>query len=229
MLFNKIKSLHTGLMGDFLACLYATLMGVLLSLFAADQISDYYERREMKTMMMLLVDELEFNTLKVHKMCDRVLLEKRACRYLYNNRDNMDSVPKDSLDLYGGMQFSSLVLNFTTDAMETLKASGLITKVSDRKLTFDIIKAYGSLNELNISYRKYLDYKSYLKNTALGGLGENDVEEFTASNWKSLVKKKYGLNVLRRLPNYQSSSLYINKIKQLESAIEGIKRSYDLE
>lgn len=64
MLFNKIKSLHSGLMGDFLACLYATLLGVFLSIFIADQISDYYERHDVKVMMAILLDELELNTTK---------------------------------------------------------------------------------------------------------------------------------------------------------------------
>lgn len=162
-------------------------------------------------------------------MCDRILLEKRSCRYLYRHRDNMDEVPEDSLNLYGSMQFYTLVFNFTTDAMETFKASGLITKVTDRKLTFDTIKAYGALNELNISYRKYTDHKAYLKEEAFRNLNVFEFEEFEPSDWKLLVKKRYGLNVLRELPKYQSSSLYVNKLKQLNETIEHIKSNYDIE
>lgn len=220
------RYIHSGMMGDFMINVYATFFSVLLSLYTAELVSSYQQNKDVEAMMSILLDELDENMTIVNNLYDRIKLEKKGCRYLYQHHTNFDSIPKDSVEFYGKLPLQSKIYYFTYDGLEALKASGLLNKVPDRTVVLSIIKAYAALNHIEKYYSSYLKQKASYHSQLFNIPELSDLEKHSSSNWKIYIQYREALKILRELPQYQSSSMYLNKKEQLVKSIEHIKTCY---
>lgn len=202
------------------------MLGIIVSILVAYWVDNYYETKAEKQMMRLVMDELLENQAKAEKMCERILLEKRAARYLQVYADSLEKVPKDSMKLYASTLSSSIVINFTTDAMEALKASGLLSKIDNEEMILQIFKGYGAINELKISYTKYFNKKTELRTDLKNIPAIKSERKLSGSRWNFYLRYPEGYSFIHELPQYQSSRLYLRNLERIDNTLSYIKQVY---
>lgn len=219
--FNMLRKLHSGKMGDFLVNFYATVTGVFISLICANWISGYNERKDVNQALTFVKEELSDNLETANAMYRQIRLEKTSMRYLERYAARLDSIPYDSLKYYGEAALKMKDMTFKFDAIESLKMSGLFSKMPDQKTAFTISKAYTAVRSLQHLYESYSDRKDELKNELQR---VNEVRRLdgyvNADYWKIYLKYDEGRFYLNKLPLYQASKHYRNNVKTIKSAVE---------
>ena len=216
-----VRKTHTGKKGDFFVNFYATLSGVFVSLICANWISGYNEQRDVEQALEYVKQELIENQKTVNKIYKQIRLEKTSMRYIYKYADKLDEIPKDSFQYYGQSALRMVPYNFSYDALESMKMSGLFSKIPQQKLAFSISKAYTSIQSIQELYDIYMERKTELKKEL------KDIKEIKrlpgfadADYWKVYLKYDEGYLYLTDLPMLQASATYRMHMKTLKESLE---------
>ena len=148
---------------EYLKQLSVVVLGIVVTFVGSDQISACQQRRELRTALQLVKDELQENQKVVQAIQRLVLYERHVTRYLIEHKDRLDQVPVDTLEQYAKVPFWWASYHVSTDAMEALKASGLMQKMPDVEFAQQLIKTYGQVERTATLYDFYAETKQKLQ------------------------------------------------------------------
>ena len=236
-LIEKAKQISTEYkFGDFFRNFLAVILGIIITFAGSDWITEHNTQEEIKKSLQLVNSELLLNRDEIKAMGERVELEQHAANYLFENKNNANSLLQDSVYKYLPPLFQWSKFTFTSDAMEMLKTSGLIQKIQDKELALQIIQAYGTIKAAEASFDIYTKYKNQVQeefnnNPNVKAFSYNqmkkkektkDFRDTLEGQLRLLLTQQEGLQLLQTIPNIQPSRIYFTYIEEIDKTIIAI-------
>lgn len=152
---TKKRSFSTWTWREYALQLSVVIIGVFVTFVGSDLVSRWSRVRQAKTMMQLVAEELSVNRQQLVQMCDKLRYDHRGVLMFQHYRMDVDKIPTDSLEKYMHIIGSIQGLTLQTDALEVLKASGLIPAIGDKQLLMELMGSYKMLSDLDANIRFY--------------------------------------------------------------------------
>lgn len=224
--------------GDFFRNFLAVILGIIITFAGSDWITERNTQKEIKKSLQLMKSELLLNREEIKSMGERVKLEQHAASYFFENKNNANGIPQDSISRYLPLLFQWSKFTFTSDAMEMLKASGLIQKIQNKELALQIIQAYGTIKAAEASFEIYMKYKNQaqeefnnppnVKAFSYNQMKEKekakDFRDALDGQLQLLFTQQEGLQLLQTIPNIQSSQIYSACMEEIDKTIAAIEK-----
>lgn len=213
--------------GDFFRNFIAVALGIIITFAGSDWIEERKIQKEIKDALQLVKVEMQTNRETLQSLIERITLEQQGAKYLLKNKDNMQKIPKDSLNKYAALPFQWANFIFSNNAMEMLKASGLIQKIENKELSLQILTIYTEIKEVENAYSKYSEIKKELQNN-LDNIP--DIKQWSIQatnsrdNWEFFFKYPEGIQLVQQIPEIQSTELYKNRLEHINEVISFIEK-----
>lgn len=213
--------------GDFFRNFIAVALGIIITFAGSDWIEERKIQKEIKDALQLVKVEMQTNKETLQSLIERITLEQQGAKYLLKNKDNMQKIPKDSLNKYAALPFQWANFIFSNNAMEMLKASGLIQKIENKELSLQILTIYTEIKEVENAYSKYSEIKKELQNN-LDNIP--DIKQWSIQatnsrdNWEFFFKYPEGIQLVQQIPEIQSTELYKNRLEHINEVISFIEK-----
>ncbi len=156
---KKWKKYTTWKIGDYVLQLSVVVLGIIITFAGSSAISGYFESKQIDNAMKLIKSELEINRQRIEDIHRRLDLERKACNYILQYRNNLENASEDSLFRYVNIPFSYDSFSYVSDALEMLKMSSLSPQIQDKELILQIVKAYKGLNQVQELVSWFYDVK----------------------------------------------------------------------
>lgn len=144
--------------------LSVVIIGIVVTFAGSDLISRWSRQRQVKTVMQLVVSELERNREQLYEVCASLYYDQRGMLMLQEYDLDVEAVPLDSLDHYRYLLSRLHTYRPQQDALEVLKSSDVISAVGDKQLLVDILGCYNRLNDFRDQVILYSDRKREAQN-----------------------------------------------------------------
>lgn len=132
---------------SFVLNFLAVVLGIAITFAVDNMISSGSERREVKSSLNLVKNEL-LDDIRYADEADSMLLSySRSAEFLVRYEGKYDRAPSDSLQMYAIIPLTIMEVTYSDDALDLLKTSSLFTKIGDLDLSLDIIHTYGSIQD----------------------------------------------------------------------------------
>lgn len=217
-------------LGDFFRNFIAVALGIIITFAGSDWIEDRKTQKEIKDTLQLVKAEMQTNRETLQNLIERITLEQKGAKYLLEYKDKMDKIPTDSLNKYANLPLQLTNFTFSNNAMEMLKASGVIQKIENKELSLQILAIYTEIKEVENFFFAYsetkkelqrnLDYIPNIKHWYTQESGLRDI-------WKFYFKHSEGIQLVQQIPQIQSNELYMNRLKHINEVINLIEREYN--
>lgn len=144
--------------------LSVVIVGIVVTFVGSDLISRWSRQRQVKTVMQLVVSELERNREQLCEVCTSLYYDQQGMLMLQEYDLDVEAVPLDSLDHYRYLLSRLHTYRPQQDALEVLKSSDVISAVGDKQLLVDILGCYNRLNDFREQVILYSDRKREAQN-----------------------------------------------------------------
>lgn len=144
--------------------LSVVIIGIVVTFAGSDLISRWSRQRQVKTVMQLVVSELERNREQLYEVCASLYYDQQGMLMLQEYDLDVEAVPLDSLDHYRYLLSRLHTYRPQQDALEVLKSSDVISAVGDKQLLVDILGCYNRLNDFRDQVILYSDRKREAQN-----------------------------------------------------------------
>ena len=159
-LIEKAKQISTEYkFGDFFRNFLAVILGIIITFAGSDWITEHNAQKEVKESILLVKSELQTNREDIAYIKELVELERKGALYLLEYKGRIQEADPDSLQKYDRLPFQSISFNAMYDALEMLKASGLIPKIKNKELTVQILTAYAIVRNSQSAFDSYGNIK----------------------------------------------------------------------
>ncbi len=152
---------------DFWLQSAAIILGVVVTFAGSDLITRWQQQRQIKTMMQLVVEELQTNLTAVDKVKSRIDEDRRGMQLFARYNQDVEAIPVDSLEHCGLQMGAAQYYKTQTDALEVLKSSGLLSSIGDKRFVMNILRCYSYLTALDEMSASYFDLKKSAVNHLL--------------------------------------------------------------
>lgn len=238
-LIKKIKEASAEYkFGDFFRNFIAVILGIVITFAGSDWIAERNAQKEIKKSLLLMKSELLLNREGIKDMGERVKLEQHAASYLFENKNNVNGLPLDSVYKYLPLLFQWSKFTFTSDAIEMLKVSGLIPKIQNKELALQIIKVYRTIKAAETSFDIYMNYKKqvqeeFQKNPNVKAFSyrlmkqkekARSIEGDLNEQLQLILTQQEGLDLLQTIPNIQSPQIYFDCIEEIDKTVAIIEK-----
>lgn len=228
-LTEKVKKISTEYkFGDFFRNFIAVMLGIIITFAGSDWIAERNAQKEVKESMLLVKSELQTNREDIASIKGLVELEQKGALYLLEYKGRIQEADPDSLQKYNRLPFQSFSFNAMYDALEMLKASGLIPKIKNKELTVQILTAYAIVRNSQSAFEAY----SNIKQRCLDELTRvPDVKKRMSSidyiDWDFYFKYPEGVALIQQIPQIQSTDIYQNHLEAIDKVIAAIDEEYN--
>lgn len=230
---TKSKLFSASSWRGYLIQLSIVIVGIVVTFVGSDLISRWSRQRQVRTVMQLVVSELETNRKDLQWVCNRMIHDRHGMLLFKEYNYDIDAMPYDTLAYYGGKRHiigSSSALTVRQDAVEVLKSSGVIAYVGDKHLLMEVLGCY---NELT-AFGKIIDYYNDDKNTAIEsysrGMNLKNVTDDVRESWKQLLTDPLCLSFIENHDFFIGDDEYIqSKVTDVDETIALIKQKYRFE
>lgn len=138
---------------DYALQLSVVIIGIVVTFAGSGLISRWASQRQVRTVMQLVVSELEQNREMLRDVYSNLDYDRRGM-LMFMEYDELEDIPADSLAHY------SLLLSYLPsyrpqqEALEVLKSSDIVSAVGDKQFLADIFGCYNRLNDFreNVCY-----------------------------------------------------------------------------
>ena len=211
-LIEKAKQISTEYkFGDFFRNFLAVILGIIITFAGSDWITEHNAQKEVKESILLVKSELQTNREDIAYIKELVELEQKGALYLLEYKGRIQEADPDSLQKYDRLPFQSISFNAMYDALEMLKASGLIPKIKNKELTVQIFDRLRYSQEQPKRFRFIRQHK-----TALPGRVDESPrcqKRMNSTNyidWNFYFKYPEGVALIQQIPQIQSTDIYQN-------------------
>ncbi|MDR0988112.1 MAG: hypothetical protein LBM06_01435 [Prevotellaceae bacterium] len=216
--------------GHFFSNFLAVVLGIILTFAGNNWLQQRNTQRDLKTSLQLIKDELNLNRENIAKMQDNYLKDRQAAKYLLQYQSDYFKADHKTLAESGACMFRSNFPSIVTDALEMLKSSGLLQKITDRKLAVEIIKTYSTIKSAKEATDSYYESKrkwQYKLMDIPAFVGYDDSDKSTFEKWTDYMKISQMVELVESIPNYFNGPYPYNEdLEAIDEAITAIDRAY---
>ncbi len=173
---------------DYALQLSVVIIGIVVTFAGSGLISRWVGQRQVRTVMQLVVSELEQNRKMLRDVCSSLDYDRRGM-LMFMEYDRLEDIPADSLAHY------SLLLSYLPsyrpqqEALEVLKSSDIVSAVGDKQFLADIFGCYNRLNDFRENVAMYSGRKQDAQNHLfINTPGFSFAPTGTSGSWKIIFE-----------------------------------------
>lgn len=228
--WTKVKETVKGWqVGDYIRQTSIVVIGVLITFVGSDLITRCSEQKDIKSTMLLIRDELANNRKNFDEITADFSMDERLSSLLVEHDMNCRAIPEDSLKQfrYSIGQIRSFI--YTRNALDILKNSMLMQKISDKELLLALTDVYDTLEGYKMSVNGYYDMKEDAVITFYLTLTDEQTEKANEGGWEAwetYLSDRKVRNFLKIAQKYFTPD-YRKRIEQkLDEMIQVIEKKY---
>ena len=190
---------------------------------------NFSEQADIKSTMLLIKDELKSNRKNFEGIVSEFSTDERLSALLVEHDMNVRLIPEDSLKQFRYSIGQIRSFYYTRNALDILKNSMLMQKISDKEFLLSLIDVYEALEGFKISMNGYYDMKEdaaipfYL---TLTDEQTNTVNEGKWEAWEIYLSDRKLRNFLK-IPQGYFIPGYQERIEQkIDKMIQTIEQKY---
>ncbi len=219
-------------MGDYIRQLSIVILGIVVTFWGSDLISDYSKQKEVRSVIRLVKTELKENQDKIRNVREKWIDDSTISRLLMENDFRYQNIPRDTLFKYMRVITSTRGFAPAVDALDVLKSSGLLQNVSDKKFVFKLSEVYrdirnveSSVKFLNDSYLKALDT---MNEKGLSPEDEDNLVNGDLLDTYRIFLSSYQMrSYIRVIPDFVDSDIFSETDNAIEEVIQAIEKKYE--
>lgn len=114
------------------------------------------------------------------------------------------------------------------DALEMLKASGLIPKIKNKELAVQILTAYAIVRNSQSAFDAYCNIKQrHLEElTSIPDIKKR-MSSTNYIDWNFYFKYPEGVALIQQIPQIQNTNIYQNHLEAIDKVIAAIDKEYN--
>lgn len=143
----------------FVMNMLAVILGIVITFKGEDIISDNQTQKDVKASLQLVYDELDGNLQTIQYADSLDGVEFQALTFLSKYIGHYEDAPADSLRLYCNVPLYADKYQVSHHALDLLKSSSIFSKITDKTLAYDIIRAYSYFDGVFEAKNTYSDMK----------------------------------------------------------------------
>lgn len=230
IVWNKVKTtIKSWRMGDYIRQTSIVVIGVLITFGGSGLITRCSEQKDIKATMLLIKDELANNRESFDKIVVRFSEDEHLSALLVKHNMNCRAIPEDSLKQF---RFSIGQIGgfyYTRNALDILKNSMLMQKISDKELLLSLIDAYEALERYKMSIKLYYDMKEDAFFPFFLSLTDEQNEKVNEGGWEAweIYLSDRKLRNLLKIPQGYFTPDYQKRIEQkLDKVMQVLEKKY---
>lgn len=156
-------------MGDYFRQFSIVTAGVVVTFTGSALISNWATNREINSTIGLIINELEGNNRDLAVFIEKHQQDRVIAGYLVGSDFDVSSIAQDTLRKYQPFISQLSDFQYSADALDVLKSSSLMQKISDKEMLLNLIETYQGFQGVQGAVAEYYDVKrSVILPTALG-------------------------------------------------------------
>ncbi len=161
--FKRMKEvLKSWRLSDYFRQLSTVVIGVLITFWGSDLVSQHARQNEIRSVMQLIAQELQDNQETLQIVSSNIRNDIRMSQILLKENFNLDAIPADTISKYNRLFTSTSTLYVLSDALEVLKNSSLMQHIPNKQLLRELLWTYNRLYELQNTVRSYYGWKDQI-------------------------------------------------------------------
>lgn len=228
--WTKVKeTIKRWQVGDYIRQTSIVVIGVLITFVGSDLITRYSEQKDIKSTMLLIRDELANNRKNFDEITADFSMDEHLSSLLVEHDMNCRAIPEDTLKQfrYSIGQIRSFI--YTRNALDILKNSMLMQKISDKGLLLALTDVYDTLEGYKMSVNGYYDMKEDAVIPFYLTLTDEQTEKANEGGWEAwetYLSDRKVRNFLKIAQKYFTPD-YRKRIEQkLDEMIQVIEKKY---
>ena len=212
---------------DYALQLSVVIIGIVVTFAGSGLISRWVGQRQVKTVMQLVVSELEQNREMLRDVCSSLDYDRRGM-LMFMEYDGLEDIPADSLAHY------SLLLSYLPsyrpqqEALEVLKSSDIVSAVGDKQFLADIFGCYNRLNDFRENVAMYSGRKQDAQNHLfINTPGFSLAPTGTSGSWKIIFEDPLCAAFIGTSAYFFGGGDYFGRtIRAVDDVIASINKKY---
>ena len=228
--WNRVKAtIRNWKPGEYIRQTSIVVIGVLITFVGSELVTRCSEQKDIKSTMLLIKDELKSNRKNFEGIVSEFSTDERLSALLVEHDMNVRLIPEDSLKQFRYSIGQIRSFYYTRNALDILKNSMLMQKISDKEFLLSLIDVYEALEGFKLSMNGYYDMKEdaaipfYL---TLTDEQTNTVNEGKWEAWEIYLSDRKLRNFLK-IPQGYFIPGYQERIEQkIDKMIQTIEQKY---
>lgn len=129
-------------MGDYFRQFSIVTAGVVVTFTGSALISNRATNREINSTIGLIINELEGNNRDLAVFIEKHQQDRVIAGYLVGSDFDVSSIAQDTLRKYQPFISQLSDFQYSADALDVLKSSSLMQKISDKEMLLNLIETY---------------------------------------------------------------------------------------
>lgn len=215
--------------GEYIRQTSIVVIGVLITFVGSELVTRCSEQKDIKSTMLLIRDELKSNRDQFEDVMSEFNKDKRISTLLMEHDMKFRMIPEDSLRQFGFVLGHFRVFSCRRNAMDLLKNSMLMQKISDKEFLLLLIEAYETLESFRTLITQYYDMKEQTVNPFHLSLTDeqfNSLLEGGYEMWEIYLSDKTVRNFMRTPMEYFHSRYEKGVEQKIDEMIQAIEQKY---
>lgn len=215
--------------GDYVRQTSIVVIGVLITFVGSELVTRCSEQKDIKSTMLLIRDELRNNKDKFKGAISEFNNDERISTLLVEHDMKFRTIPEDSLRQFGFVLGHFRIFSYRRNAMDLLKNSMLMQKISDKEFLLSLIEVYETLEGFKTLITEYYDMKGQAVNPFHLTLTDeqfNSLLEGGYEMWEIYLSDKTVRNFMRTPMEFFNSNYKISVEQEIDKMIRTIEEKY---
>lgn len=231
--WSKVKTIVKGWrLGDFVRQIAVVVIGVVITFIGSDLITQNSEKKDIRSTMSLIRDELKSNREKYEDIVAEFREDEALSTLLAEHDLKVRTIPEDSLKQYAFVLGHIRGFSYTQNALDILKSSMLMQKIPDKDLLLQLTEIYEVLNGFKLTMDAYYEMKDQIMtpfNLALTDEQMHRIYEGGYEAWDIYLANLSVRNFVRVAQMYFTPDYVGNVGRRIDKVIQMLEEKYHLE
>lgn len=158
--WKKIKAtIKSWKPGDYVRQISVVVIGILITFAGSNLITNCSEKRDIQAIMLLIRDEMRNNRDIYQSSISEFTNDERISAMLVEHDMRLQTIPEDSLTQFGFVLGHYRTFSYQRNAIDLLRNSMLMQKISDKEFLLSLLEAYETLETYKVLITQYYDLK----------------------------------------------------------------------
>lgn len=230
--WNKVKTTVKGWrLGDYIRQTSIVVIGVVITFAGSELVTQNSERKDIRATMSLIRDELKSNRENYESIVSEFGEDEHLSCLLVEHDLKHRTIPEDSLIQFRFLMGHIRNFYYSQNALDILKSSMLMQKISDKELLLQLTGIYEVLDGFKATMNGYYDMKDEITLPFHLALTDEQTDQLNSGGyeaWDIYLSDKSVRNFVRIAKNYFTPD-YVERVgKRIDEVIQMLEERYDL-
>jgi len=231
--WNRVKTTVKGWnLGDYVRQISIVVIGVLITFMGSDLVTQNSEKKDIRATMSLIRDELKGNREKFDYIVSEFREDEQLSTLLVEHDLKLRTIPEDSLKQFIFLMGHIRSFSQTRNALDILKSSMLMQKISDKELLLQLTGIYEVLDGFKETINGYYDIKDRIMTPFHLSLTDEQTRwlyEGGYEAWDIYLSDRQVRNFIMIAQKYFTPDYIESVRKKIDKTIQAIEEKYHLE